>query len=322
MSNCRFDLDAKLWRAVIWTLRISIAIQCLGLAREALLFQSPVFEFLWNSPDVGGLGWNEARVVWIHQIAGWCLVVSAGLTLVRPCWPVLMPVVLWQLLHVIAKTRMGGDPFYEINLLAQSTRILAPLGLMLLDPWPLDSWQRRTRPMKPDLSAKHLSAERVTAAFVLLRIAVAITFAAHGFEAWQRHPKFVDFNIVVAHDLLGWSVTQDTAEAILAAIGTIDLVAAVLLLLGRRWRAVVFYMAFWGLVTALARVVYAGAAEFSVTYHQTFVRACHAGVPLAIGLYWTLLSKHADSEKRPPSTLAISTSDPPAKKLSDETHDA
>ena len=310
MPNCRFDLDTKLWRAVIWTLRISIAIQCLGLAREALLFQSPVFGFLWNPPDVGGLGWNEVRVVWIHRIVGWCLVAAALLTLVRPCWPVLVPVVLWQLLHAVAKTRMGGDPFYEISLLAQSTRIIAPLGLILLDPWPLNPWSR---------AAKHLSAGRVTGAFVLLRSAVAITFAAHGYEAWQRHPKFVDFNIVVAHRLLGWSMTQGTAEATLVIIGTIDLVAAALLLLGPRWRAVAFYMAFWGLVTALARVVYAGAAGFSGAYHQTFLRACHAGVPLAIGLYWTLLSKHGDNEKRPLSTPTENTNDPPTKKTFEET---
>ena len=294
MSNYCSDLDAKLWRAVIWTLRVSIAIQCLGLARETLLFQTPIFGLLWNSLDVGGMGWNEARVEWIHQIAGWCLVVATGLTVVRPCWPVLVPVVLWQLLHAVAKTRMGGDPFYEINLLAQSTRILAPLGLMLLDPWPLDSWTR---------AAKNISARRVAAVFLLLRIAVAITFAAHGYEAWQRHPKFVDFNIVVAQRLLGWSVTQDTAEATLVVIGTIDLLAAALLLLGPRWRAVAFYMAFWGLVTATARVVYAGAVGFSGAYHQTLLRACHVGVPLAIGLYWTLLSKYA--QKTPEETRDV-----------------
>ena len=326
MPNRRFNLDAKLWRAIIWTLRISVAIQCLGLAREALLFQTPIFGFLWSPPDVGGLGWNEAWVVWIHRIAGWCLIVAALLILIRPCWPVLVPVALWQLLHAVAKTRMGGDPFYEINLLAQSTRILAPLGLMLLDPWPrdrwpLDPWPRRSSSLKHDLSSKYLSAKNVVVAFMLLRIAVVITFAAHGYEAWQRHPKFVDFNIVVAQRLLGWSMTQDTAEATLVVIGTIDLGAAGLLLLGLRWRPVVFYMAFWGLITATARVVYAGSAGFSGAYHQTLVRACHAGVPLAIGLYWTLLSKHGDSEKRPSSTSADYPNDLSTEETSDETRD-
>ena len=287
MSNTKFDPNAKLWHAVVWTLRVSVSLQCLGFAREAWLMGTPLFSFLWNAPAVGGLGWPEATVIVIHQVAIWCLMFAAVSTLIRPCWPVLVPVAIWQLSQALANTWMGGEPFYQISLLSQSTRIVAPIGLLLLDPWP-----------RPAV----LTASRVAAAMRLLRVTIAVTFLAHGYESLALHPSFVDYVIVGSKRLFGWSITQGAAETVLLVIGAVD-VAVALMMIVTRWRLVAYYMAFWGLITAVSRVLYGGMPGLEWTCHQALTRACHAGVPLAIGLYWTMLSRDAKPTSRSsPST--------------------
>ena len=134
-----------------------------------------------------------------------------------------------------------------------------------------------------------------------MRITIAVTFLAHGYEALKLHPKFVDFVIVASQRLLSLTVSESMSETIVFTIGVVDFIVG-FLLLATRWRAIAYYMAFWGLITAIARILYGGIQEFDWTYHQTLTRACHAGVPLAIGLYWTLLSSQAASAPPPDST--------------------
>jgi len=277
------DQHSRLWRAVLWALRVSVALECLGLAREAISIGTPVFGFLWNEPTAGGLGWSEPLALTVQQTAGWCLAIAALFALVRPCWPVLVPVALWQLALALSKTWLGGEHFSEISLLSGSTRIVAPLALMLLDPWP----------RRGDLSQNKLSGS-----FWLLRLVVAATFVGHGYEALRLHPEFVDYILVAARTLFGWSMSQRTAEVILRIIGTVDVVVAALLV-AFRWPAVAYYMAFWGLVTALARIVCAGEGGFSGAIHRTLVRMPHSGAPLAIALYWTLLRRTRRSVAHP-----------------------
>jgi hypothetical protein len=118
-----------------------------------------------------------------------------------------------------------------------------------------------------------------------LRWAVAVTFVAHGVEAWQHYPEFIDYWIGTNRHLLDARMSQSTAETLLTLIGCADFLAAALMVT-TRWRAVGWWMVFWGTITAFSRITSYG---LNMGWYATAVRAPHVGVPLAVVLYWHLV---------------------------------
>ena len=267
---------------MIWALRASVALQCLGTWDWFVRWEeTPFLHWLLDPTDIGGLHWGEATALAVQQAVGW-LTLLAGLgALVRPCAALLGPVALVQLLIAVAMWRIyDGFPLESDWLSPQTTalfplathvaRVAAPLGLLLLDPW------RVERP---------LGNRRVALAIGGMRWAAAITFFAHGIEAWQLHPEFVDLWISFAGNILGMKMSQPTAECLLTIVGGTDMLAAIVCV-STRWKAVWWWMAFWGGATALSRVAAYG---LNVGWSATLMRAPHVAIPLAVVLYWRLV---------------------------------
>lgn len=137
--------------------------------------------------------------------------------------------------------------------------------------------------MAPALLLLHAAHRSPRLVARLGRAAVAATFAGHGLYAVGFHPvpgPFID--MVIQH--LG--VTEDTARALLLAMGLFDFaVAAAMLLPSRLARPFLAYAAAWGALTTLARL----AAGFDATMAgfgairwvpEILVRVPHALVPL------------------------------------------
>ncbi len=272
----------KLWRAIVWTLRITVALQCLGNWRWLTqIGESPLLSWWIGPTDVGGLAWNEATGLAVQQATGWLALAAGGCVLLRPCAAVLGPLVLLQIFFAIAMWRTDAGfslqaPWLGPRLGAlfpfatQLARIVAPLGLLLLDPW------RVERPLGP---------LRVGRAIRLLRWGIACTFLAHGIEAWLLNPVFIDLLIGSFQHLLSVQLSQSAAEELLQIIGGVDLLAAIACV-STRSRDVLWWMAFWGGITALSRMTAFG---FETSWHTTLIRTPHLGVPLAVVLYWHLL---------------------------------
>ena len=83
-------------------------------------------------------------------------------------------------------------------------------------------------------------------------IAIALTFASHGLFALGVYPipgRFVDMVISIT------GLGEGAVRTLLLVAGVLDLVIAVGVFLPRRFaRPVLYYAAFWGLATALARL--------------------------------------------------------------------
>lgn len=253
-------------------LRVTVALQCVGLARLCWLYGTPIFSLLWGEPELGGWGWSEAAALQVENIAAWCLCVSALIVLVRPNWPLLLLVSLWFTLVGAAATWVGGDMLSELSVPEQATRIFAPICLAMIDP----------RRVSTSTEPKRWPSVWVTFA----RIAVAVTFAAHGWKALCLSPTFIDYILAASQDLVGYAMSQSTAEEMLWIIGVVDMIVAVLILgIASPWLA--GYMAFWGFITAASRIVYAGwAADY-----EFLVRAANWGLPLALAIYWSTSKK-------------------------------
>lgn len=116
-----------------------------------------------------------------------------------------------------------------------------------------------------------------------IRLAVAVTFVAHGLYAVGAYPvpaKFVNMTI----GILGCS--EPAARTFLLAAGWLDFVAAACLFVPRWQRPGLIYMVLWGFLTALARVVYGFSWGFPLEslhgyLYQTVFRLPHGLVPLA-----------------------------------------
>ena len=89
----------------------------------------------------------------------------------------------------------------------------------------------------------------------LIRFTVGLTFVGHGIECLMEHPKFTDFLIEGFGMGFGMELTEETAIQILILIGAVDIVLGITgLIKPRVW--IYSWMAFWGLLTAAARVMY------------------------------------------------------------------
>jgi len=122
--------------------------------------------------------------------------------------------------------------------------------------------------------------------FLLGAIACSATFAVHGWEAYNLNAGFVDLIIGSAH-LLNLHPSQASVTKLLVIIGIMDMVLATLVLLYPS-RKLLYWMAFWGLVTALCRPLSMGISS----WHETAIRAGNFVLPFCLAmlvsakLYW------------------------------------
>lgn len=121
-------------------------------------------------------------------------------------------------------------------------------------------------------------------------LALAATFAAHGVEALALHPGFEEYLEAFFRGPLGAEVSTELLHGVLIAIGVVDLVVALWVLL-RPTRAVLLWMLCWGAITAGARIVHGGLGASS----QTLLRTAHIVVPLAV---LVLVTRHRGSSPR------------------------
>ena len=118
------------------------------------------------------------------------------------------------------------------------------------------------------------------------RLAVALTFAAHGLYALGAYPvpgHFVDMTII----LLG--TKEATARTFLTVVGWLDLVVAVGIFFRPVAGPLLLYATAWGLATALARLATGYQLGVPDVWHQyaylTTYRLPHGLLPLAL-YFW------------------------------------
>ncbi len=122
--------------------------------------------------------------------------------------------------------------------------------------------------------------------FLLGAIACSSTFAVHGWEAYNLNAGFVDL-IIGSANLLHLHPPQASVTKVLILIGIMDMILAALVLLYPT-RKLLYWMALWGLVTALSRPLSMGITA----WHETAIRAGNCVLPLCLamlvsaGLYW------------------------------------
>jgi hypothetical protein len=123
---------------------------------------------------------------------------------------------------------------------------------------------------------------------LLMKIAIALTFTAHGLYAIGYYPQpgaFVDMLLNI------FSMEEATAKSILQIAGILDFVISITIFIPRLSNYSLIYAALWGGLTALARTW----ANFYIDFpldslhqnlYETIYRLPHMLVPLAALFIW------------------------------------
>lgn len=208
-------------------------------------------------------GFTHPQVAPVERLVAWLLMALAVATLIRPHWSLALPITSLVFLEAAAQYFNAGFPFSQWTLLAHALRYGAPAALAVL---------------YLGLLSRGLGLEKHLAMMGwLLRAALATVFTVHGVEALMRHPRFIDYIIGTTYNFTGHFLAEAAAIQIMRVIGVVDILVAVLVLVRPR-PAVLYWMAFWGLITALARVTTLGLGH----HHEVFVRSAHFLAPLAV----------------------------------------
>ncbi len=258
-------------RGLTWikaTLRVTVAVQCLGAAAQRLSAGtvSPVAEFL-----IVDVQWLEAQAWQLDNGVAYGLMVAGVLIALRPAWPVLLPVTVWFIAVAAIPVVRGVNPTSAIEFVAEGLGYLSPLALMILDFWP------------PRFKS-HWG--RTVVAMWMLRLAAMETFFGTGLLAIlhsvEPGPSLVLFQ-EVARQLRGAPLSDVAARAGLGVMGGLFMAVA-LNMLATRSKPVLMGAMAMGFVSSFSRMVESGPAAFP----ETLVRFAQIGVPLVLLLYFSL----------------------------------
>ena len=106
----------------------------------------------------------------------------------------------------------------------------------------------------------------------ILKICIAATFIGHGIECLHAYPEFLDFVIAFSR-LVHVPLQESQAVYVVYLIGIIDILLSVLILCFNHPRInwALWYMMFWGAVTACARILHYGPSA----WHEVAIRNAH-----------------------------------------------
>jgi hypothetical protein len=265
------DVRAPGRTPAVWLLAAATVLTALGMTAKA---------FRGDGTSINAWMFMEAELS--HEAAKWteraAISVAAAAAVIALAWPrwfLLAPIAVYLLLESLAGRHMGGYAFSELTPAAHALRYLTPLALALIA---VHAKSASTRSNAAPVSLEHdVPGWSRKSAEWLLRLGLAAVFLIHGYEAIRLHPEFIDLIISSGHNLLGMRIEEAQAASALKVIGAVDIAVAALVLI-RRWRVLLGWMALWGLVTALSRMTAYGWGA----YPEVLLRATHFMVPLAL----------------------------------------
>lgn len=227
--------------------------------------------------------------VFVEKVSVSVYLAAALLAWAKPMWPLLLAIAAYAFLEAYAGYQNGGSRFSDWTIAAQALRFGLPLVMTV---WLLLSQVPRLRSWSCPVAAS------------LLRLLVAVVFAAHGYQAWMGDPRFIDLIIGTFGNGLGISVSEATAVMVLKGIGLVDFIVAFAVLImplavyifhslfsasanaaaiqNRLMTVLTLWLSLWGLVTALSRMTALGYPSGLYQYPELLIRAPHVLGPLAL----------------------------------------
>jgi len=111
----------------------------------------------------------------------------------------------------------------------------------------------------------------------VVRLSIGAIFLSHGIAALKLHPVYIDYIIGFVSNISGVYPAQQSTESFLFAVGILDLIAAVGVLLYPK-KPVLIWILIWGFWTAILRIMDAGLPNIV----EFLIRLPHFILPLIL----------------------------------------
>lgn len=234
---------------IVWILKVTILVQCVGLFFTLLKGSSVESLFFLE------FGLEQSSSKSLENSLAYLVLILGIVIFFQPKTYTLILLFLVTLGVSWVTQRQGGIPQANLTLPSHALRILTPIGLWLLV----------------------RNSGNYSKTYSILILALSITFFTHGLEALSLHPRFIDYLLAFSTKFLSYNLHQSHAESILKAIGCLDIFMATLVLVKPK-SGIFVWMAYWGFVTASVRIVELGWGMFP----EVLIRASHYLIPVVL----------------------------------------
>ncbi len=236
------------WAPLLLTLALCLSV----LAKLVFTFRygSAVHSFFFLHFDSGDQ-WST----YLDQGLAITSVVFLSSIWFRPRVQALVFLGAWLFCQSLLTTLLHSKLAYELAISADAAYWLLPFALIFID---------RGREQKGN---------------ILLRLSIGLMLLSHGLKALWQHPLFVDYLYYFLESLSSLTPTDTQVSILLKSIGFIN-ISIGLWVIVVPFKKLYFYLAFWGLVTALIQIPYHGEEGL----YEFLLKTPYFLIPLAIGL--------------------------------------
>ena len=253
MMNMQQQIRNEKYDAAFRLLKCALNLQHVGFLMESFFFGSAIGKFFWLKLEMSdniAFQIDKGIVLAAFLIAVFSIFKSSFISYFF--------IFSYCFFRAFCMFYNGGSISSDITFFTQMARYTLPLGIAM----------------------SCLSQAKLPAASKILKLAIAVTFIAHGYEALCLHPKFTDFLIKTFRVYLGLVLTEEKTHFMLYVIGAVDILAAMsLILTNSRWATSTWFS---GALTALCRVMY----DSNNGLADTLDRVSHFAIPLALYLLY------------------------------------
>lgn len=251
MSNTDFKKLSTISHVFKATLVVYILAFCLKLKKGAVISSVLVVEN----------GFSEQFSFWVEKgVAIGLLVCLVGIffksTYPFSLWVITVFLVFYALLSYFN----GGKAFLELSLISAISKWWLPILTMISIKY---VYNREAKFNKWFLLA--------------IQFSIFLIFLSHGIGCFLKNGIYIDYILGFFRDYTSVSMKQNDAELLLNIIGVVDVIVAVLVLI-KPFKYLLYWLIFWGLLTALLRILDASI----LNYVEFLIRVPHFGLPLAL----------------------------------------
>jgi len=249
----RFDLQsiASIAQVLKFTLVLYVIAFCSKLYKGAVISSVLVVE---NS-------FSESFSFWVEKsIAILLLLCLVALFFKATYKPALWVITVFLVGYALLSYFNGGKAFIELSLLSAISKWWLPT----LTLYAMSCYYKR----QVSLSRWFVFA---------IQLSIFIIFMAHGIGCFLENGLYTDYILGFVRDYTTFSIKQQQAEQLLTLIGIIDVTVAVLVL-SKPFKALIYWVIFWGFLTSLLRIVDASI----LNYDEFLMRVPHFGLPLVL----------------------------------------
>ncbi len=254
-TNFTFKGVASIAQVLKFTLVIYIIAFCLQLKKGAVISSVLVVENAYS----------ESFAFWVEKSVAIALIICLiGVFFKKTYKLCLWIITIFLVGYAMLNYLNGGKALLELTLISAISKWWLPI----LTLYAISHYNNQ----KLKFSSWFLFA---------IQLSVFLIFMSHGLGCFSKNPLYIDYILGFFGDYTSFSVKQNQAEQLLDIIGIIDVIVAVLVLI-KPFKALIYWLIFWGFLTSLLRIVDASI----LNYIEFLMRVPHFGLPIVMLIMW------------------------------------